>query len=317
MAGLKALISYYFYRTIDLDRLVAKFAEPPLLFADSGAFSALTQGASIDLDDYIAWVRRWRHRFVLYANLDVVGSPGVTALNQRRMEEAGLSPVPAFHAGSDFRVLEELCERYPLVGLGGMVQPTDKDAVMRWLVSCFKIAARYGAGLHGYGQGTDWILRALPFYSVDTSSWTSGHRWGRVNLWSDEEWQFLQVKVGDWKDVYAHADLIRRHGIDPVRLADRREYRRAWAIATGALAWARYEQFLRRRHGPVRLRDPVPPGLHLFLVDSDPSNLEAAGLHLFKATVPSDITLMVPGTRDSRWGEGEVVGDALSELGAE
>lgn len=52
------LVSYhYFQRDTDMSTR----AQPHLrLIADSGAFSAFTQGARIDIDAYAAWIKRWQ-----------------------------------------------------------------------------------------------------------------------------------------------------------------------------------------------------------------------------------------------------------------
>jgi hypothetical protein len=43
--------------------------------ADSGAFSALSLDASIDLATYATWCHTWWDRFCWCASLDVIGDP--------------------------------------------------------------------------------------------------------------------------------------------------------------------------------------------------------------------------------------------------
>jgi len=45
----RMLISYHYARRIDMEAAVARFPERPKVFANSGAFSALTLGAPIDV----------------------------------------------------------------------------------------------------------------------------------------------------------------------------------------------------------------------------------------------------------------------------
>jgi hypothetical protein len=84
---MRILVSYHYYKKTDLDTLVAKLSPPvPDIFADSGAFSAHTQGVSVSLGEYVAWLRRWSHHFTTYSNLDVIGDADATGTNQRRLE---------------------------------------------------------------------------------------------------------------------------------------------------------------------------------------------------------------------------------------
>ena len=42
-------------------------------FLDSGAFSAFTQGAEIDIQEYIEFIKEHKDYLEAYANLDVIG----------------------------------------------------------------------------------------------------------------------------------------------------------------------------------------------------------------------------------------------------
>ena len=88
----------------------------------------------MSLADYMAWLRRWAHLFTTYVNLDVIGDAAGTLVNQQRMEDAGLAPVPVFHAGEPWEYLATYCERYPYVALGGMVHSAPEQAMLRWAV---------------------------------------------------------------------------------------------------------------------------------------------------------------------------------------
>ena len=45
------------------------------LFLDSGAFSAFTQKVTIDIQEYIAFIKEHEDIIDVYANLDVIGMP--------------------------------------------------------------------------------------------------------------------------------------------------------------------------------------------------------------------------------------------------
>ncbi|CAB4153596.1 hypothetical protein UFOVP625_9 [uncultured Caudovirales phage] len=266
---LKILISYHYFKTADLDKMVANMQTKPLIFGDCGAFSAHTQGVDINIKDYAAWLKRWQHLINVYVNLDVIRNPEATEKNQRILERTGLQPIPVFHTGTDFKYLDKLCKEYPYIALGGMVG-AEATTTMRWAATCMKRSEEHGTAFHGFGQTRAKVIESLPWYSVDSSSWGMGHRYGLVPVWTGR--QFEKVKIGDKQSVYKHAATIRKFGVDPICLADRGRYNQRYAIQVAAASWREWEKLLRKRHGAIKCPDR-PSGLHIHLVDTAKENL--------------------------------------------
>ena len=269
---LRILLSFHYYRGADIDRLLSEFAEPPEVFADSGAYSAESLGAEVSVEDYCAWLHRWEGRFSAYANLDVIGNDKATWDNQRAMESLGTHPLPVFHGGEDWDYLQRYVEQYPYMCLGGMAggaARSDHDLILRFCIKAFQIARATGTIYHGFGMTRVGTLRALPWYSVDSSSWGGAHRYGQVTMWDEKRARFVGAGFGDHSTVYANAALIRAHGGDPKLLATKgfclsagkppEQYRaeRRMAIGINVTAWLRMEQSLRKWHGEVG-----PPANH-------------------------------------------------------
>lgn len=292
---LRMLISYHYFRQSDLDRYFEQFPEHPEVFADSGAFSAASVGAEIDVDEYGAWLSKWAHHFSITANLDVIGDHEASARNQQTLEDAGLGPLAVFHVGEPYEVLEQLCERYRYIALGGMVVKGKGAAVHRWAIQCFKIAREHGTVFHGFGQTTMRSLMDLPWYSVDSSSWSKVSRYGSISLWDDRTQRMITLVRGDWPGVYANAELIREHGYDPKILASDEGYSRPLTVGLAAVAYRRMEMALRRRHGII----PAPEGrqldgLRVFLAGASISGdylAGAEGLRLYLATTSTPLHL--------------------------
>jgi hypothetical protein len=274
----KFLLSYHYFKKMDLDELVAGMGTKPMLFADSGAYSAWTQGAEVKVKEYAQWLKRWEHLLSVYVNLDVIRDAEATASNQRLLEREGLQPIPVFHTGSDMTVLDGLAKEYPYIALGGMVG-SPGAACLRWSAACMKRTQDQGTVFHGFGQTRKALIESLPWYSVDSSSWGSGHRFGAVDLWTGR--QFVKVRVGDSKSVYKYAADIRRLGVDPACIADRGRYHQKYAIRISAASWHDYEAHLRRRHGAVPCQERSN-GLHLYLVDGAKDNLQEAAKTIAK-----------------------------------
>lgn len=262
---LRILLSYWYYKDTDLDELFQTyFTKPyPDVLADSGAFSAMTQGAMITVDEYADWVRQWRHLFTAYANLDVIKDAEATWRNHEAMKERGLKPVPCFHVLEDFDWLRRYVDdgyRYIALGVAGM--QARRDAVMRWLVKCFKIAGDE-AVFHGFAL-TSWkVLRSFPWYSADSSSWGAGFRYGRVPLFDADRGRFAQADLGDPVSCYENADLFRSLGFDPADFADRERNDRAKICAISALSYMQAERWLEAYHGPVPLPDGAKENIDL------------------------------------------------------
>lgn len=280
---LRILLSYWYYKDTDLDELMQKyFTEPyPDIFADSGGFSADSQGVTITTQEYTEWIKRWAHWFSIYANLDVIGQQEPTWQNQMDLENKGLTPLPVLTAeskGGDYEHLEMLVEKYPYIALGGIVPYMGRPKLlMPHLIRCFKIAGDK-AVFHGFGV-TNWtILKALPWYSTDSSSWGMGFRYGRVPLFDTKRGKFEAIDLGDTETCYRHASLIHSLGFDPADFADRERNDRAKICAISALSYMLAEQWLRQRHGEVRIpsRDGAGAGPRLHLADANPNRYKEA-----------------------------------------
>lgn len=297
---LRILLSYHYYKDIDLDELFAKyFTEPyPDVFADSGGFSAMTQGVEIKWQEYAQWVKRWNHLLTAYANLDVIGDAEATLTNQKRLEDAGLRPLPVFHTGEDWGYLENYVEQYSYIALGGMVPyMTTPKKLIPWIIKAFRIAGDKSV-FHGFGA-TSWeVMSQLPWYSVDSSSWGQGFRFGTVPLFDERKGKFVKVKLGDGRAWAKHAALVRTLGFSPADFADRSRNDRAKICAISALSYMKAEQWLRKRWGDIHIpgQEGAPSGLKAHLADAKPQRFGDAmdggvGVRLHLADTSNGINL--------------------------
>lgn len=155
------------------------------LFLDSGAFSAFTQNGTIDIQEYIEFIKEHKQHLSVYANLDVIGSAEGTWQNQRIMERAGLKPLPCFHYGEDPKWLNRYLDNgYDYIALGGMVPISTQDLIP-WLDSVFGnyICDENGipkVKVHGFGLTSLRLMLRYPWYSVDSTSWVVTGRMGSV-----------------------------------------------------------------------------------------------------------------------------------------
>jgi hypothetical protein len=162
------------------------------LFLDSGAFSAFSQNAEINIHEYIAFIKKNKKYIDVYANLDVISSKTITVeksaegtlRNQKLMEKAGLSPLPCFHFGEPIKYLENYIKKYKYVALGGMVPISNKD-LKPWLDHLYlkHICDRDGmpkVKIHGFGMTSLTLMLRYPWWSVDSTSWVVTGRMGGI-----------------------------------------------------------------------------------------------------------------------------------------
>lgn len=173
----------------------------PLVWMDSGAFSAFTLGEQQDLRSYCAWLERNEQYIDHYAVLDVIGSAEGTWDNQRRMEDLGRKPVPCYHYGEDPSWLVKYLEAgYEYIALGGMV-PISTPQLRLWLDELWDNYLTDASGrpvvkVHGFGLTTFDLMERYPWFSVDSSSWLQSGAFGMI-LYISNAGEVTRVNVSD------------------------------------------------------------------------------------------------------------------------
>jgi hypothetical protein len=291
---LRILLSFWYYKDTKLDEVFNKyFTKPyPEVFADSGGFSAETQGATIDISEYIDWINRYKHLITTYANLDVIGDAKQTLQNQEIMESAGLKPLPVFHTGTDWDYLENYVNKYPYIALGGMVPYMQSlKKIIPWTIKAFRIAAGKSV-FHGFGA-TSWkVVNNFHWYSVDSSSWGAGHRYGRVPVFDEAVGKFQHIELGDSATCKRHGRIIKQLGFNPLDFMDRERNDRVKICAISAISYMKAEQWLRNRWGELYIPGKEREfGLKQYLSDSNARNLSDAdaGIKIYLADTTANI----------------------------
>lgn len=252
-APMNLLWSYAYARNEDLASTIPSLGVDQVrFFADSGAHSARTLGITLNTDLYGAWLRKWHPHFTIYANLDVIWGPRATWNNQRALEAQGLSPLPVFHTGEDWKWLEKYLEDgYTYIALGKLLgNPWSK--LRPWLAKAFTIAGNT-AVFHGFGLTAWSAIRTFPFYSVDSSSWGSPYRFGTLRLFDRGRW--VTIRLRDQADVRAHKRLLEDYGA-PIGALTRGGYDSDTVGRLSAAAYVKAGEWVANQHGPIRL----PPG---------------------------------------------------------
>ncbi len=290
---LRILLSYWYYKNVNLEKMLEKhFAKPyPDIFVDSGAYSAMTQGVKISVKEYSEWVNKYKHLISVYANLDVIMNAEKTWKNQQLMESYGLSPLPVFHVNEDFKWLNMYCDKYNYIALGIAGMGKRNNELMRWLVKCFKVA-KNKAVFHGFGLTIWKVMKSFKWYSVDSSSWGSGFRYGRVPLFDVKKGNFSCAILGNVKTCKKNKSLIHSLGFNWLDFAIRKRNDRVKISAISALSYMLAEKYLRKFHGNIYLADAnknrfadANEGIKIYLADANKNRFADAneGIKIYLA----------------------------------
>lgn len=210
-ARLPALLVSYFYWP-GFERYRARYAFRDYAL-DSGAFSAYTTGAKIDLGAYIDFclkaLEEDRQCAEVFA-LDVIGDWRASQRNTERMWAAGVPAIPVYHYREPESLLREYAAASPKIALGGISDLRGK-AQTEFAEQVF--ARVYPHRIHGLAVAGEAMLMRLPFHSVDATNWILGPagfgsyksmgkperapRGKQVNLRAEVQWWLaLERRVG-------------------------------------------------------------------------------------------------------------------------
>lgn len=183
------------------------------MFVDSGAFTYLTNPEYRDMsieywethiEKYLAWAKRNKDIIFAIANLDLenlVGTDQVWEWNKKYFEpfmlETGIPVCFIWHGVSGIDHWEKMCERYPYVGFSMASENTGRADVAECM-NRLAIAEEHGALVHGMGMTSIDMLTKLPFYTVDSTTWKSGLRYGMYVTWTGTS--VKQFPKADWDE---------------------------------------------------------------------------------------------------------------------
>lgn len=263
----RILLSYFYFKNIDIAAFLQSLSPHRLdVIADSGAFSAYTQNQVIDVAQYADWLHRWKPLFTTYSNLDVKGNWRNGLRNQSYLESRGLSPFPVFHAAHDesWDLLRDFVSAYDYIGLGGMAGSMNRgSSLIRWAAKCFEVAGGKSV-FHGFGMTTAEMLIGLPWHSVDSSSWTSGVRYGTVRLFDKSSVKMRGYNVR--KDRLKMGKAIAPLGIDMNQVTGKGSD--IMMLAAQGLSMCQAESFVREKKGTCKRPSNGEPGIKIYLSTS-------------------------------------------------
>lgn len=198
---------------------------------DSGAFSFFGNGGkNISWDDYVTkyinFINKYNIKHFFELDIDVLtGYDYVKEIRKRIEKETGKQCIPVFHKSRGIEEYKKLCEEYKYIAIGcsGKHDSVWTRKYPEKLYQLVMYAKSKGVKVHGLGYTKLENMSKIPFYSVDSTSWLSGNRFGHIFLFNGKGLEKRDKKSGqrlkdakdviknnfhEWKKYQNYADLV-------------------------------------------------------------------------------------------------------------
>ena len=209
----KYYLESYFYlkKTIQLQLM----QEVNMFLLDSGAFTFMNakkeKAVNIDeyLDNYIAFINKYDVKYFFELDTDSVhGLDKVLEMRGKLEAKTGKKCIPVWHKSRGIECFKKLCKEYDYIAIGGFVTKEIKENEFAKVKQLLNYAKFHNVKVHGLGFTSMKYLDKLPFYSVDSTSFKSGRRFGQVHHFDGKK--IVSKKRPDGKRVkdYHEVDKI-------------------------------------------------------------------------------------------------------------
>lgn len=230
------------------------------LFIDSGAFTYMAdpkyQAYTVEqwenqIKEYLTWAEKHKNSIFAMAELDLQLMLGLDVINDWRkryfepfMLRTGI-PVCFVYHDEGLDVWEKMCQRYPYVGFSSITG--DGSATLPEYKRMLSYAEKYNSLVHGFGMTRTSLLPELPYYTVDSTSWKSGFRYGQLAIWNGKKVQMF--KKEDWETkVFKYLDNYPDITFDKEKLYD---YYEPEVLRANVYAYMRAEEYIIERQKPI------------------------------------------------------------------
>lgn len=192
---IKSILVSFFYK--GLLRCVSLWPEIDYLLLDSGAFSAWSTGAEIDVKQYADWLDfvKATHgkniKRIEAVNLDVItnANDSKTELskaytksmeNLYYLKSRGHNVLPVHHQFEPYSILEDYAKDFKFI----CISPNNREhtnSKRDYLDGCFK-RIKGSVAAHGLAVTAEPLIVRYPWFSVDSSIVQTPYRYGRIGL---------------------------------------------------------------------------------------------------------------------------------------
>lgn len=209
------LESFYYFKNWQLPYL--KSCE--LFLIDSGAFTFMNSSKCINwnsyINDYANFINRYNIKYFFELDIDkIVGYENVLKMRNKLEKLTNKKCIPVWHRNRGLQDWIELTKTYNYVAIGGFAIKEIKPKEYIIINKLLEIAKNNNCKVHGLGFTNTNILHNFKFYSVDSTSWKSGSRFGQIHIFDGKriiikEYENKRVKTGKELDEHNFIEWIK------------------------------------------------------------------------------------------------------------
>lgn len=185
------ILESFYYMDEDMEKAIPTFKD---FLLDSGAFTFFSgKHSNVDWDDYVDryadFINRNNIKHFFELDIDsIVGYDKVIKIRERLEKRTSKQSIPVFHLSRGIAEYKNLCNNYKYIAIGCSGKHDS-----RWtrehpdkLKKLVLYAKCKGVDVHGLGFTSLVGLKQIPFYSVDSTSWVAGNRFGCIYKFSGD-----------------------------------------------------------------------------------------------------------------------------------
>lgn len=181
-----------FYNFYHLDNFIDIPRDEPVhkykdFMLDSGAFSFVYGKKPGELDwekyadRYADFVREKQIKNYIELDIDkLIGLKEVERLRKRIEKRVGWKSMPVWHVNRGYEYWIKMCTDYDYVCFGAFLVDRADKKNYSFIIKFIRDASLLNAKVHGLGfTNFEWLPK-LHFYSVDSTSWLAGNKFGFI-----------------------------------------------------------------------------------------------------------------------------------------
>lgn len=165
--------------------------ECKMFLLDSGAFTFMNSNkGKVDfnqyLRDYINFINKYDVKYFFELDIDsIVGYEKVKEMRAVLEKGTGKKCIPVWHKSRGLEEWRRMTKEYDYVAIGGIVTKEIRPKEYKYFSPLLNIAKENGCKVHGLGFTSLKELKRYHFYSVDSTTWLSGARFGTLFMFQD------------------------------------------------------------------------------------------------------------------------------------
>ncbi len=181
-------LSSFFYITSGEARYIHRYNN---FLLDSGAFTFMSslKGGTVNWDDYIEsyadFINEYNVKYFFELDIDViVGIKEVERLRNKLESLTNKKCIPVWHKSRGKQYWLDMVKSYDYVAIGGIVTREIKRKEYPYFTWFLNEAKKENCKVHGLGFTNLTGLHKYPFYSVDSTTWLNGSKYGELQFFN-------------------------------------------------------------------------------------------------------------------------------------